>query len=573
VNDAKSRTLPELLFAQAAARPQAIALRAKRRGIWRETTWAAYAGSVQAIAASLAAAGLTPGQVMLIQGSNTAARQQVEFAVLAAGAVALCADDAATAADLRTLCATRPPWGVVGGNDLEARQLQRIAAEAGACDPRCWTLWEEPGVATPSVDSLERDGRTLLAQQPNAPAPACPPQPGDPALMLLTCGTDGPPRVVELSHELLVGRATALAAAAALQQDDLLYSLLPAGWIGDRLLATAMHPAIGCVLAFPEETRTALTDLQECGPTVLLAPPRFWQLLLCQLRVRGSGRTLRARLVQRTLAGGKPSPWQRLLVAPALRDHAGLTKLRQGFCAGGALDAGATASFLTLGVPVRRLYLVTEAGGPVALAGADGDLRSLAGVECGAQNGELCLSVTGLATIPTGDAGAVDGEMATVVGRLSDRITLPYGQVVDVGAAARAIEASPYVRHALLDGAGPDGLVALLDIETSVVRAWCDAERLELSGHGELRRSSAVRGLLEKAVAVANRSLPAAAQIVAFALLEAPLERSTGELTRLLGVRRPVAIRAHADELQRLRGGAGEAAYRAPRTEGLLGAS
>ena len=82
-------TLPALLQERARRTPHQVALRAKELGIWRETTWAAYAQQVKLFSLGLRSLGLERGDKLAIIGDNRPETFIAELAAQAAGAASV----------------------------------------------------------------------------------------------------------------------------------------------------------------------------------------------------------------------------------------------------------------------------------------------------------------------------------------------------------------------------------------------------------------------------------------------------------------------------------------------------
>jgi long-chain acyl-CoA synthetase len=65
-----TETLCARLLEHARERPDAVAIREKHRGIWREWTWAEYARRVANVAAGLRSLGVGPGDRVAIHAEN-----------------------------------------------------------------------------------------------------------------------------------------------------------------------------------------------------------------------------------------------------------------------------------------------------------------------------------------------------------------------------------------------------------------------------------------------------------------------------------------------------------------------
>src|SRR2546422_633462 len=64
----RSSTIPQLFSERVAAEPNAVAVRYKRGGFFREFTWSEYQAEIRKAAAALIAAGLKPGDRVAIMG-------------------------------------------------------------------------------------------------------------------------------------------------------------------------------------------------------------------------------------------------------------------------------------------------------------------------------------------------------------------------------------------------------------------------------------------------------------------------------------------------------------------------
>src|SRR6185436_20650251 len=84
---AEPQTVIEVLEATARRQGSRPALRVKRGGEWRTTSWSDYAAEVRQVAKGLMAVGLQPGQGVVIMGYNRPEWFIADLAAIAAGGV------------------------------------------------------------------------------------------------------------------------------------------------------------------------------------------------------------------------------------------------------------------------------------------------------------------------------------------------------------------------------------------------------------------------------------------------------------------------------------------------------
>ncbi|MBW1862290.1 MAG: AMP-binding protein [Deltaproteobacteria bacterium] len=100
-------------------------------------------------------------------------------------------------------------------------------------------------------------------------------KPDDVALMLMTSGTTGEPKLVMLSHENFMEMARKWLETAPIGVGDNWISITPTAWIVDQFWGVGVTLAGGMTMNFPETFETAVEDFREIGPTVIVTSSRY----------------------------------------------------------------------------------------------------------------------------------------------------------------------------------------------------------------------------------------------------------------------------------------------------------
>src|SRR5208283_1797393 len=243
-------TLPQLLRRNAVIMAGRPAIREKSRGIWQTFTWAQVYDEVRDFAAGLAAHGFGRGDKLAVIGDN---RPRLYWAQVD---------------KILSLKAQLPNLELVVYDDV--RGMRHYAADC-----------------LKSFDEIKAAGRDFAGTHAGyVEAEIDRTGPDDLALITYTSGTTGHPKGVMLSHANLLSSAEAFVGAEDLRATDELLCYLPMAWIGDSLFALVLTLLVGFTCNCPERPDTVQRDLRELGPTIALAPPRVWENMLTQLRVR-----------------------------------------------------------------------------------------------------------------------------------------------------------------------------------------------------------------------------------------------------------------------------------------------
>ncbi len=255
-------------------------------------TFAALAQAADAVAASLADAGVRGGDRVLIVGENSPALLALLFGVTQLDA-----------------------WAVIVNARLSAREIDHIAAH---CEPRrsLFTADVSPDAASHAVrrggdERLAIPGMENALMTPRNDLCHAEPVHADPAqqiaALIYTSGTTGDPKGVMLTHRNLLFVAQALSGLRSLRPDDRVYAVLPISHVYGLASVSLGTLFSGACLALetrytPQGMLAALTE--HGGVSMLQGVPSMYAKLVDL--IEGSGKPFKAPRLRACFAGGSP---------------------------------------------------------------------------------------------------------------------------------------------------------------------------------------------------------------------------------------------------------------------------
>ncbi len=600
-------TLPRLLRRNAARMPGRPAMREKTLGIWQTFAWAQYAREVSEFAAGLAARGFGRGDKLAVIGDNRPRLYWAQLAAQSLGGIAVPMYQDAIAAEMAYVLDHAETRVVVAENQEQVDKILSLKARLPALqlivydDPRGMRHYATAGLE--AFEVIQREGREFALSHPGYVEREI--DAGgtkDIALLTYTSGTTGHPKGVMLSHANLLAAAASFVAAEDIRVSDDILCYLPMAWIGESLFSLVLSLYIGFTCNCPERPETVPRDLRELGPTVALAPPRVWESLLTQLRVRAADASpLKRRIFEffrrlaeeaetRRAEGVEPSVARRLLlrlgdflVYAPVRDQLGLRRARWAYTGGAPLGAETFRFFRAFGVNLKQVWGSTELSGLATLqrnGEADPDTvgPALPGTEIRiAETGEVLVrsaavfagyykqpdstreAVDGDGWFHTGDCGFIDrrGHLA-VIDRARDVGKLADGTAFAPQFIENKLKFSPYIVEAVAFGADREFVAAIVAIDLGTVGNWAEQRNLAYTSFQDLSAKPEVRALIAEEIALCNKSLPPAAAVRRFLLLNKEFDADDNEITRTRKVRRRYIAEKYAGVVEALYDGAGE---------------
>ena len=182
---------------RAAVTPEAVALSDDRGA---ELTYAALAAAMERSAAQYAAAGLRPGDVVPIIARNQVGWVTAMFGLVRAGALPAAVNWRLAAPEVTALLRLMRPAAVVSDADCAALAKQAVAGLAGP-EPALLGLGE-PQAADPAGPHAGHPAGPSAERPADRPVDRL--RGPEPLVLLHTSGTTGRPKLVPLTHQMLI---------------------------------------------------------------------------------------------------------------------------------------------------------------------------------------------------------------------------------------------------------------------------------------------------------------------------------------------------------------------------------
>ncbi|NCC24388.1 MAG: long-chain fatty acid--CoA ligase [Deltaproteobacteria bacterium] len=594
-------TLPALLERRANEHPNRPALREKEWGLWQTYTWKQYRDVTAEFAGGLEAMGFGQGDILILIGDNRPEWLWAEVAAQSLGGMALGLYQDAPASEIEYVFALSEAKVVVAEDQEQVDKILTLKPNLPALkhvvyhDPRGLSGYEAPGLTSfTAVREMGRDRRKSFAERVQTL------DPDRAALIATTSGTTGRPKLAMLSHKNLLSMAHNLGQADPKRPGDDFVSFLPLAWMGEQMMSVASALLFGFCVNFPEEPDTVQNDIREIGPHLIFSPPRVWENMAASVRVKIMETTPLKRLMYTFFQGIGARHAQKVLAREpvgiglklanvladvclfrALRDRLGFSRIRSASTGGAALGPDTFTFFHALGINLKQIYGQTEIAGISCIHrdGAvdfdsvgtpipeteirisdDGEILSKSpAVFLGYYKNEKATAETvSDGWLLSGDAGYFkDNGQLVVIDRLKDVMQLASGHRFSPQFIENKIKFSPYVREAVVFGAGRERVTAIVCIDMGIVGRWAESKGMTYTTYQDLSARPEVYGLIRDELSGVNGSLEAATAVSRFALLSKELDADDGELTRTRKVRRGVVLERYGALVEGLYTGAG----------------
>ena len=563
---------------------------AEAGGSYLTYSWNQYRQAAVEIAAGLRWLGIHKGDVVALYSDTRLEFYLADLGTLANGSIAAALYPGYPPADvMRTIAGTGATAAFV--EDPKTLAMLRDAPV------RQWILLTGESEGALTLEALRSLGREAMARDPKfLEGILAEVSPSDPAVLYLTSGATGEPKMALVTHQAIVSNIDMGPAVLPMGPEDATVAFLPSAHIAQRLVIEFLPIRCGMAVTFSESLLKLPQEIRTVRPTILLAPPRMWERIyttICtELRKRPAaarkafyGGLALALAASRYRRAGKPAPW-RIRAPLALADRLLFRKVRARF--GGRLRVAASGAaplgkdlaefYEAIGMPLVEGYGLTEGGvatlNPIGAPKPGSIGKLLPGVEARiAPDGELLLSGPCLFSgywrdpattaevlrdgwLHTGDIGHIDGEgYVFITGRKKELIVSSTGKKIYPTRVEMLFKMEPLVSQVLLIGDRLPYLTALLTINDSAAMALKGMDSWAGRPVAELTQAAPVLSEIHRAVARVNKHLAPFEQVRKYRVLPRDFSIVDGELTATMKVRRTRVIENFQEQIAELYAG------------------
>jgi long-chain acyl-CoA synthetase len=553
-------------------------------GAWVDVTAAAFLAEVRAAAKGLMAAGIEPGDRVVLLSGTRWEWTVLDYAIWCAGAVSVPVYQSSSAEQLGQIVTDSSARIALVENAVLAERVRSAAAgvELLVIDDGALASLAASGASVADADLETR--RTAVGRD-------------DLATLVYTSGTTGQPKGCMLTHGALMDEITLATheLPELFEEGGSTLLFLPLAHVFARIVQ------LGCMrarvrLAHSSDIRLLTRHLGELQPTFVFGVPRVFEKLFTtasqEAAADGKSRVF-DRAVETAIAWSRAHDAGRVpvrlraehalfnrLVYGRLHDALG-GRCRWAFSAGAPLGERLGHFYRGIGVTVLEAYGLTETSGAVTLNSTSAQKvgtvgRPLPGTTVRvADDGELLFrgpqvfrgywhDDTATAEVldseddggwfHTGDVGEVDDEgFVRITGRKKELLVTAGGKNVSPTVLEDRLRSHAIVSQCMVVGDGEPFIGALVTIDADTFEQWAEARGRK--GHvADLVDDPDLVAEVQRAVDDTNAAVSQAEAIRRFTILPLDWSEEAGHLTPSLKLKRAVVMRQFRREVAALYG-------------------
>ncbi len=553
-------------------------------GKYRAYNWIEYRQAVEEIAAGLRSLGLARGDIVALDAETSLEFYLSDLGIMVAGGVAAAVYTSYPPAEILNTFRDCDAKAVFVENPKTLGAL--LSAASRPLDLK-WILMTGESEEAITLDELRQRGHNAICADPELPDRMHHEVTAeDHAILYLTSGATGEPKMGLVTHRALVANVDMGPAAIPLGPEHSTIAFLPSAHITQRVAMELLPIRAGMAVHFSEGLSKLPHELKAVRPTFLVAPPRVWERMyasICtEIRKRGpiTQRIFHGALglgldaSRRRQEGKTTAAWMDRslelgdrLVFAKIRERLG-GRLRYAVSGAAPLGKDLADFYAAIGVPIYEGYGLTE-GGIVALNPMDrpksGSIgKALDGVQMRlGEDGELLIKSPTLFSgyykdprttaevleggwLHTGDIAEFDAEgYIYITGRKKELLVSSNGKKIFPSRIETLFKMEPLVNQVLLIGDKMPYVAALFTVNAAAAESLKGMEEYRSRPVSEVVAAPPVSAEMKKAVARVNRQLAPFEQVRRYHLLDRDFSIEAGELTPTMKVRRTRVLENH----------------------------
>jgi len=560
----------------------------------RTLSWIEYRNAAQEIAAGLRTLGIGKGDIVALDSETRMEFYLMDLGIMANGSIAA------------ALYPSYPPKELI--HTIQSCDAKAVVVEdvktfdnLKEAPLTTWILLTGEAPGAMALDQLRKCGRDAMQRDPSLlPRILSEVNPADDAILYLTSGATGQPKMVMVSHRALVANIDTGPIAFPMGPEDRTVAFLPSAHIAQRVVVELLPMRGGAPVTFAESLLKLPQDIKEVKPTIFLAPPRLWERIYSTICTELKKRPAAAqRLFYAGLALGLAAARYRrkgqrvparIRFPLALVDRLAFAKVRDRFggkmrvAASGAAPLGSELAefYEAIGMPLVEGYGLTEGSvvsfNPIGRPKPGSIGKPLPGVEVRvAEDGELLVKSPSLMSryykdpeataevlrdgwLHTGDIASIDADgYVFITGRKKEMIISSNGKKIYPSHVESLFKFEPLISQVILIGDGLPYLMALFTINTATAELLDGMKEYQGRAPAEIADAPPVHAELQKIIRKVNKQLAPFEQVRKFRVLARDLSIEAGELTATMKVRRMRVLENFKENIEELYTGKEEA--------------
>jgi len=460
---------------------------------YRRYSWIEYKRAAEEIACGLRLLGIGKGDTVALHSETRAEFYLADLGVLANGSIAAALYTTYPIIDRVNNVRVSRAKAVVVENPASMRAFME-GAGGDTLNGLHWILLTGESEGALTLEQLQAKGRGALKKDPKAfEKIRAEVHSEDPAVLYLTSGATGEPKMGMVSHAALTANIDMGPQVLPLTHLDSTIAFLPSAHIAQRVVIEFLPIRMGVPVWFSESIAKLPQEMKTIRPTFLLAPPRVWERIFASVNTEVRKKSAAARKlfhgavglgaeVSRLREEGKPVP-RTMRALLKIADKLVFSKIRARLggririAASGAAPLGKELArfYAAIGMPLIEGYGLTE-GGVVCFNPIDRPKSGSIGVKMPgvelrlAEDGELLVKSPALFSgypndpeatrsvlrdgwLYTGDIAEIDAEgYVFITGRKKELIVSSNGKKIYPTRIELLFKAEPVINQVVLIG-------------------------------------------------------------------------------------------------------------------------